>query len=63
MRLILMIMSIRSDHGFGITILVVFDGRENEMFGTYEMFPRLIDEDFTSSPQETGGEVIERRYN
>jgi hypothetical protein len=63
MRLILIIMSIRSNHGSGIIILIAFDGRENGIFGTHEMLPRLINEDFTLSPQETGGKVIRRRYN
>jgi hypothetical protein len=64
MRLILMAMNIRSNHGSGIIILVIFDGRrENGIFGIYEVFSRLIDEDFTLSPQETSGKVIERRYN
>jgi hypothetical protein len=56
-------MNIRSNYGSGITILVALDGRENGMLGTHEILPRLINEDFISSPQETGGKVVERRYN
>jgi hypothetical protein len=63
MRLILIAINIRSDHGSGIIILVALDGRENKMLGTHEIFFRLINENFTLSPQETGGKVIERRYN
>jgi hypothetical protein len=64
MRLILIIISIRSDHGSGITILMALDGRrENGMLGIYEMFSRLINEDFTLSSQKTSGEIIKKRYS
>jgi hypothetical protein len=64
MRLILIAINIRSNHRFGIIVLVAFDGRrENKMLGIHEVFSRLINEDFTLSPQKTGGKVIERRYN
>jgi hypothetical protein len=63
MRLILIIINIRSDHGSGITVLMILDDRENEMLGIHEMFSRLINENFTLNPQETGGEVIKKRYN
>jgi hypothetical protein len=57
-------MSIRSNHGSGIIILVALDGRrENRMFGIHEIFSRLINEDFILSPQETGGKVVKKRYN
>jgi hypothetical protein len=57
-------MSIRSNYGFGIIILVTLDGRrENRIFGIHEVFSRSINEDFTLSPQETGGEVVKKRYN
>jgi hypothetical protein len=63
MRLILIAISIRSNHGSGITILMALDGRENGILGTHEIFSRLINENFTLSPQETGGKVVEKRYN
>jgi hypothetical protein len=64
MRLILIVINIRSNHGSEIIILVALDGRrENGIFGIYEILSRLINEDFTLSPQETGGEIIKRRYS
>jgi hypothetical protein len=63
MRLILIVISIRSDHGSGITVLVTLNGRENGILGTHEILSRPINEDFTLNPQKTGGKVIGRRYS
>jgi hypothetical protein len=63
MRLILIAISIRSDYGSGTIILMALDGRENEILGTHEILSRLINENFTLNPQETGGKVIKRQYS
>jgi hypothetical protein len=64
MRLILIIINIRSNHGSGTIVLVILDGRrENEMLETHEILSRLINEDFTLSSQKTGGKVVKKRYN
>jgi hypothetical protein len=64
MRLILIIINIRSNHGSGIIILMTLDGRrENKMLGTHEVLSRLINEDFTLSSQKTSGKIVEKRYN
>jgi hypothetical protein len=64
MRLILITISIRSNYRSRIIILMALDGRrENKIFEIYEVFSRLINEDFILSPQETGGEIIGKRYN
>jgi hypothetical protein len=61
MRLILIVISIRFNYGSEIIILVALDGRrENKILKIHEMLFRLINEDFTLNPQETGGEIVKR---